>query len=474
MSWKISNLKPHKLNADVFDDLNPRHLKQLMNDIDERGLQQPLEIKSDGTIITGHQRWKALKELYGEDYIIPHDLIRIRTDIEDDEDKVVEELVLDNVLRRQLNDFQIANAYGFLKKIYEGRHGGDRKSKEFQGVSFDTLKEEGKSIDIIAKKFGITKNTLKNKVIAIEVDDDEEKEERKKGKTTKTVKKKVQKELQKRSLAAKKDANKRRKDKVKEDSSDFVVHFDSSEKMKELDASIQLVVTSPPYWNLKEYGGGEEVWLYSDYLITMKRVWRESLRVLQDGCRLCINVGDVYLPTTKEKPHQTVPIHADFISQCIDIGFMYMGLIIWQKVATAMPSGGGTFMGSYPFPRDGMITPDYEYILIFKKPGKNGRKPSDDEKELSKMNVTEWSKYFQGHWNFPGQKQESHCAEFPLELPLRLIKMFSFVGDTVLDPFLGSGTTLKAAKQLQRKGIGYEKQEKFKVLIEEKVGIQIE
>jgi len=127
-------------------------------------------------------------------------------------------------------------------------------------------------------------------------------------------------------------------------------------------------------------------------------------------------------------------------------------------------------MGSFPYPRNGIIKIDYEFILIFKKPG-DSPKVSKEIKEQSKLSKEEWNEYFSGHWNFNGEKQIQHLAMFPEELPKRLIKMFSFVGDTVLDPFLGSGTTILAAKNLNRNSVGYEINSEFLPIIKEKVGI---
>lgn len=148
-----------------------------------------------------------------------------------------------------------------------------------------------------------------------------------------------------------------------------------------------------------------------------------------------------------------------------------MGAIIWQKVTTCNTTGGATVMGSFPYPRNGILKIDYEFILIFKKYG-NAPKINKEMKEKSKLSQEEWNKYFTGHWNFPGEKQDKHLAMFPEELPKRLIKMFSFVGDTILDPFLGSGTTSLAAKNLHRNSIGYEINEYFLPIIKEKLGLR--
>lgn len=145
-----------------------------------------------------------------------------------------------------------------------------------------------------------------------------------------------------------------------------------------------------------------------------------------------------------------------------------MGAIIWQKVTTCNTTGGATIMGSFPYRRNGIIKLDYEFILIFKKLG-DPPKVSREIKEKSKLTTEEWNEYFYGHWNFPGKRQDKHLAMFPEELPRRLIKMFSFVGDTVLDPFLGSGTTCLAAKNLNRNSIGYELNKDFLPAIKGKI-----
>jgi site-specific DNA-methyltransferase (adenine-specific) len=136
--------------------------------------------------------------------------------------------------------------------------------------------------------------------------------------------------------------------------------------------------------------------------------------------------------------------------------------------ATCNTTGGATIMGSFPYPRNGIIKLDYEFILIFKKLG-DPPKVSREIKEKSKLTTEEWNEYFYGHWNFPGERQDKHLAMFPEELPKRLIKMFSFVGDTVLDPFLGSGTTCLAAKNLNRNSVGYEINKDFLPAIKGKI-----
>jgi site-specific DNA-methyltransferase (adenine-specific) len=244
--------------------------------------------------------------------------------------------------------------------------------------------------------------------------------------------------------------------------------------MKELsDGSVHLVVTSPPYWQLKDYGTDEQIGYndtYEDYINNLNLVWQECYRVLQNGCRLCINIGDQFARSVYYGRYKIIPIRTEVIKFCETVGFDYMGAIIWQKSTTMNTTGGATIMGSFPYPRNGIIKLDYEFILIFKKIGEP-EKPSRELKEMSKLTKEEWNTYFQGHWNFNGARQDGHIAMFPEELPKRLIKMFSFVGDTVLDPFVGSGTTSLAAKKLNRSSVGYEINSKFIDIIKQKLSV---
>lgn len=247
-----------------------------------------------------------------------------------------------------------------------------------------------------------------------------------------------------------------------------------SRKMTEVeDNTVGLVVTSPPYWNIKDYGVEGQVGYgqtLHEYLKALYGVWKECYRVLKPGRRFCLNIGDQFARSIIYGRYKVIPLHAEFISQCEDIGFDYMGSIIWQKKTTMNTTGGATVMGSYPYPPNGMVEIDYEFILIFKKPG-NSEQISKENKEKSALTKEEWKQNFYGHWYFGGARQIEHEAMFPDELPIRLIKMFTFVGDTVLDPFLGSGTTVKAAMYLNRDSIGYEINEKFLDIIKDKIGL---
>jgi len=240
------------------------------------------------------------------------------------------------------------------------------------------------------------------------------------------------------------------------------------------DESVHLVVTSPPYWQLKDYGPREQIGYddsYEAYINHLNLVWQECRRVLQPGCRLCVNIGDQFARAAYYGRYKIIPIRTEIIKFCETMGLDYMGAIIWQKVTTCNTSGGATIMGSFPFPRNGMVKLDYEFILLFKKPGATPP-VSPEVKEQSRLSKEEWNTYFQGHWHFPGEKQTKHLAMFPEELPRRLIKMFTFAGETVLDPFLGSGTTSLAAKNLGRSSVGYEINEEFVPLIQEKLGVR--
>ena len=239
------------------------------------------------------------------------------------------------------------------------------------------------------------------------------------------------------------------------------------------DNSVHLAITSPPYWQLKDYGTENQIGFhdsYENYINNLNLVWKECYRTLHNGCRLCVNIGDQFARAVYYGRYKVIPIREEIIKFCENIGFDYMGAVIWQKVTTSNTTGGGVQMGSYPYPRNGILKLDYEFILIFKKLG-DAPKPTKEQKELSKMTAEEWNTFFAGHWNFTGARQNGHIAMFPEELPRRLIKMFSFVGETVFDPFAGSGTTALAAKNLDRNSICYEINPEFIPFIKEKLAV---
>lgn len=239
------------------------------------------------------------------------------------------------------------------------------------------------------------------------------------------------------------------------------------------DNSIHLAVTSPPYWQLKDYGTDNQIGFhdsYENYINNLNLVWKECYRVLHNGCRLCVNIGDQFARSVYYGRYKVIPIREEIIKFCENIGFDYMGAVIWQKVTTSNTTGGGVQMGSYPYPRNGILKLDYEFILLFKKLG-DAPKPTKEQKEISRMTAEEWNTFFAGHWNFVGARQNNHIAMFPEELPRRLIKMFSFAGETILDPFAGSGTTSLAAKNLERNSVGYEINPEFTPLLKEKLDV---
>lgn len=249
--------------------------------------------------------------------------------------------------------------------------------------------------------------------------------------------------------------------------------FGDSRSLNQIeDKSVQLIITSPPYWQLKDYGAENQIGFnnsYEEYINNLNLVWKECSRVLSDGCRLCINIGDQFARSVYYGRYKVIPIRTEIIRFCESLGMDYMGAIIWQKTTTMNTSGGGAVMGSFPYPRNGILKMDYEFILLFKKLG-SAPKPTQQQKEQSAMTKEEWKQYFSSHWNFTGVKQMGHIAMFPEELPKRLIKMFSFVGETVFDPFAGSGTTSLAAKNLGRNSVGYEINKEFAPVIREKLG----
>jgi modification methylase len=253
------------------------------------------------------------------------------------------------------------------------------------------------------------------------------------------------------------------------------IFISDSRSMAEVaDGAVDLVVTSPPYWQIKDYGVTGQIGYgqsLHEYLRDLYRTWGECFRVLRDGGRLCLNIGDQFARTAVYGRYQVIPLHAEFISQCQKIGFDFLGAIIWQKKTTMNPTGGAVVMGSYPYPPNGLVEIDYEFIEIFKKPGA-GKKVSAEIKQASKLTKEEWKEYFGGHWQFGGARKVGHEAMFPEELPRRLIRMFAFRGDTVLDPFLGSGTTVKVALEQGCNALGYEINPGFLEIVRQKIGIE--
>lgn len=226
------------------------------------------------------------------------------------------------------------------------------------------------------------------------------------------------------------------------------------------DESVHLVVTSPPYWTLKRYNDHPDqlghVEDYERFLDALDQVWRHIHRVLVPGGRLVCVVGDVCLSRRQFGRHLVMPLHSDISVRCRRIGFDNLNPIIWHKIANANfeVGGGGGFLGK-PYEPNAVIKNDIEFILMQRKPG-GYRRPTDEQRALSMIGKEDFSAWFRQNWTLPGESTRDHPAPFPLEIVHRLISMFSFVGDTVLDPFAGTGTTLVAAARLGRDALGTE------------------
>jgi len=226
------------------------------------------------------------------------------------------------------------------------------------------------------------------------------------------------------------------------------------------DGSVHLVVTSPPYWNLKRYNENPDqlghIQDYEALILELEKVWRHVYRILVPGGRLVCVVGDVCVARRDFGRHLVFPLHADICVICRRIGFDNQNPIIWHKIANASyeVANGSKFLGK-PYEPNAIIKNDMEFILMQRKPG-GYRKPSIAQRDASRISKNEFDQWFQQIWNIPGASTKHHPAPFPLELATRLVRMFSFTGDTVLDPFCGSGTTMIAAFQTGRNSIGVE------------------
>ena len=233
--------------------------------------------------------------------------------------------------------------------------------------------------------------------------------------------------------------------------------------MLEVDSdSVGLVVTSPPYWTLKKYPDNtDQLGEIEDYELFQKelaRVWEECYRVLLPGGRLCVNVGDVTLSRRAHGRHRVVPLHADILVRAREIGFDPLNPIYWWKrtnMKTEMSRTGSYFLGK-PYEPNGIIKSEVEHILLLRKPG-DYRKPTPEQRELSRIPKADYHKWYRAVWSdITGASTRNHPAPYPLELARRLVRMFSFVDDVVLDPFIGTGTTSAAASMCGRNSIGTE------------------
>ncbi len=239
--------------------------------------------------------------------------------------------------------------------------------------------------------------------------------------------------------------------------------------------SVHLVVTSPPYWTLKNYNMHENqmgyIADYEEFLLELNKVWQLCYEALVPGGRLICVVGDVCLSRRKNKgEHAVVPLHASIQEHCRRIGYVNLAPIIWYKIANANyeVSNGSSFLGK-PYEPNAVIKNDIEYILMERKGG-GYRNPSIEERVLSVISEGNHKAWFQQIWHgVTGSSTRRHPAPFPLQLAERLVRMFSFVGDTVLDPFLGTGTTSIAAARWGRNSIGVEVDPRYFEMARERV-----
>ena len=228
------------------------------------------------------------------------------------------------------------------------------------------------------------------------------------------------------------------------------------------EGTINLIVTSPPYWTLKQYNDHEDqmghIQDYREFLKELTKVWKHALRVLVPGGRLICVVGDVCLSRKANGRHTVIPLHASIQEICVKIGFDNLTPILWHKIANAhyeAKGNGGGFFGK-PYEPNGVIKNDVEYILMFRKLG-GYRSPTLAERILSLISKQNYREWFTPIWyGVTGASTRAHPAPYPVELAERLIRMFSFAGDVVLDPFSGTATTSIAASRCARNSIGVE------------------
>lgn len=257
------------------------------------------------------------------------------------------------------------------------------------------------------------------------------------------------------------------------------IYISDSTDMKELsNESVHLIITSPPYGYLKDYDNDEQIGLnqsYKNYMEDLNKVWKECIRVLCPDGKLCINIMPLFESgdQTKFKRRITHTVISDLENFITGTGEMFtLALYIWDKRKITRFSS----FGSYPYPTNIFSTFPYEWIIVFCKEGKR-KKVSKEIKEKSILTHEEWSNWaVNSFWEFqPAKaKSEGHPAPFPKELPHRLIKLYSFYGDTVLDPFMGTGTTAEAALELGRNAVGYEINPDYKKLIDNKIARALE
>ena len=245
------------------------------------------------------------------------------------------------------------------------------------------------------------------------------------------------------------------------------------------DHSVHLVVTSPPYWTLKQYekrrGQLGEVEEYEAFLGELDKVWAECARVLVEGGRICCVVGDVCLPRRRDGRHRIMPLHADIQSRARMHGLDCLTPIIWHKIANGATEARGNGAGFYgkPYQPGAVVKNDIEYILFMRKPGEY-RTTTMLQKALSMLTKEEMQHWFRSFWtDIKGAStRDGHPAPYPAELAERLVRMFSFAGDVVLDPFVGTGSTTIAAMRAGRSSLGAEIEPKYLSLARKRIADQ--
>lgn len=268
-----------------------------------------------------------------------------------------------------------------------------------------------------------------------------------------------------------------------------VLYKSSANMCEVLDSSIDLIITSPPYFNIKDYSKNGyqnmqhsdikdddlgSIGNYKDYINRLLEVWKECYRVLKPNGKLCVNVPLIPMFKKDLNTHYNrhiFDLQSDIQQSILEsTPFFLLDLYIWNRTNSTKK----LMFGSYPYPRNFYAQNTTEFITIYVKDGKPTNNIPDDIRGQSRLTQAEWVEYTKQIWNIPIPNRSDsafgkHSAIMPSEIPYRLIKLFSFVSDVVLDPFAGSGTTLKVAKQLKRHYIGYEIYDNYKIVIEEKL-----
>ncbi len=242
------------------------------------------------------------------------------------------------------------------------------------------------------------------------------------------------------------------------------------------DESVDLAVTSPPYFNLKDYETPEDGQLgdiddYERFITLLDEVWAECERVLRPGGRLCVVVGDVLRSRSEHGRHRVIPLHATIQEHATNLGFDNLAPIIWYKIGNASLEAGGNarFLGK-PYEPGAVVKNDIEYILLFRKQNGGYRSPNTAERILSTIEADEHQRMFRQLWDdITGERQRDHPAPYPADLAERLIRMFSFVGDTILDPFAGTGSTAVAASRCGRNSVGVELEPEYVDIAEARI-----